>query len=169
MGASVIIKGTSNGTTTNESGSFSISASKGDVLVVTNVDYTDQEVTVGDNNKLMYRLVLKAGNMDEVVVVGYGTQRKRDVTGAITKVNSDVLLRTASHSILDQLKGNAAGVTITSTGSVPGAGSQIRIRGNRTMVGNTTNGNLPSGGAAAGQQALGSRNSRPGRCTLTGS
>ncbi|MEQ1675995.1 MAG: SusC/RagA family TonB-linked outer membrane protein, partial [Chitinophagaceae bacterium] len=153
-GASVVIKGKNTGTTSNENGIFSLSASKGDVLVISNVDYTDQEVTVGDNTTVNVQLSLKSGNLDEVMVIGYGTQRRRDVTGAITKINSDVLLRTASHSIIDQLKGNAAGVTITSTGSVPGAGSQIRIRGNRTMVANTTNQNLPSGGAAAGQQAL---------------
>lgn len=151
-GASVILKGTSTGTSTNESGSFSIVASKGNVLLITNVNYTDQEVTVGDNTNITIRLALTSGNLDEVVVVGYGTQKKRDVTGAITKVNADVLLRTASHSVIDQLKGNAAGVTIISTGAVPGASSQIRIRGNRTMVANTTNSALPSSGAAAGQQ-----------------
>ena len=90
VGASVVLKGTSTGTTTNESGNFSISATKGDVLVITNVDYTEQEMTVGDNTTINVRLALKSSNLDEVVVVGYGTQRKRDVTGAITKVNSDI-------------------------------------------------------------------------------
>ncbi len=153
-GVSVVLKGTTNGTTTNESGTFTITAKKGDVLVVTSVNYADMEVIVGDNAAMSVQMGLKGGNMDEVVVVGYGTQRKRDITGAITKVSGEALLQTASHNVLDQLKGRAAGVNITSTSAVPGGGSQIRIRGNRTMVANTANSNLPGSGAAAAQQAL---------------
>lgn len=154
VGASVQVKGTTTGTSTNNSGNFSISASKGDVLVISNVDYIDREIAVGDNNNYDVRMDLKSGSLEEVVVVGYGTQRKRDVTGAITKVNSEQLLRTASHSVIDQLKGRAAGVNITTTSAVPGGGSQIRIRGNRTMVTNTVNSQLPGSGAAAQQQQL---------------
>ncbi|HEV7783237.1 MAG TPA: TonB-dependent receptor [Chitinophagaceae bacterium] len=150
--ASVVVKGTTTGTVTNDNGDYSIVAAKGAVLVISNVSYTDLEITVGDDATINARLVLSSGSLDEVVVVGYGTQKKRDITGAITKVNSDVLMRTASHNVLDQLKGRAAGVNITSTSSVPGGGSQIRIRGNRTMVANTTNQNLPSSNPGGQQQ-----------------
>lgn len=152
-GASVVVKGTNTGTTTDSNGDFSIVAERGAVLVISSVNYTGQEITIGTGNSVSVKLESAAGDLGEVVVVGYGTQRKRDVTGAITKITSDKLLQTASHNVIDQLKGQAAGVNITSTGAVPGAGSQIRIRGNRTMVANTPNSSLPGSGAAAAQQA----------------
>ncbi len=153
VGASVVVKGTTTGTTTNQTGDFTIMAARNAVLVISDVNYIEQEITLGDNTSLTVLLVLKSGNLDEVVVVGYGTQRRRDITGAITKVNADKLMNIASANAIDQLKGQAAGVTITSTSAVPGGGSQIRIRGNRTMVANTPNSQLPSGTGAGPQQA----------------
>src|SRR5687768_15098252 len=91
VGASVVVKGTTTGTTTNQTGDFTIIAARGAVLVISDVNFVEQEITLGDNTSLTVRMVLKSGNLDEVVVVGYGTQRRRDVTGAITKVNADKL------------------------------------------------------------------------------
>lgn len=141
-GASVVVKGTTTGTTTNNAGNFSIVAPSGAVLVISSVNYTEQEVTIGASSSVNIKLTSAAGDLSEVIVVGYGTQKKRDVTGAITKVSSETLLQTASHNVLDQLKGHAAGVNITSTSAVPGGGSQIRIRGNRTMLQNTAPNNV---------------------------
>ncbi len=152
--ASVIVKGSSVGVTADDNGDFSIDAPSDGTLVVSAVNFSTQELKVNNNTALNVKLGAAEKTETEVIVVGYGTQRKRDVTGAIVKINSDVLLQTASHSAIDQLKGHAAGVTITSTSSVPGAASQIRIRGNRTMVANTQNDRLPGGTAAAGQQAV---------------
>ena len=152
--ASVTVKGSSSGVTADDNGDFSIDAPPDGTLVISAINFSAQEVKINSNAALNVRLSSLARTEAEVIVVGYGTQRKRDVTGAIVKINSDVLLQTASHNALDQLKGHAAGVTVTSTSSVPGAGSQIRIRGNRTMVANTQNDRLPSGTAAAGQQAV---------------
>lgn len=136
-GASVVIKGTGTGTATNNTGNFTISVNKDAILVITAINYAEKEVVVGNSNSITVSLSAEDKNLEEVVVVGYGTQRKRDITGAIAKVSSETLLQTASYNVLDQLKGHAAGVNITTTSAVPGGGSQIRIRGNRTMLANT--------------------------------
>jgi TonB-linked SusC/RagA family outer membrane protein len=152
--ASVTVKGTSTGVTADDSGNFEITAPANGTLVISAINFLTQEMNVNNQLSLSVTLVSSQTTEAEVIVVGYGTQRKRDVTGAITKINSEKLLQTASHNVIDQLKGQAAGVNITSTSAVPGGGSQIRIRGNRTMVANTANSALPSGTAAAPQQAL---------------
>lgn len=151
-GVSVVVKGTSNGATTDNNGNFQISAPSNGILVITSVGYIAKEVKINSQSTINISLIDESKDLENVVVVGYGTQRKRDVTGAITRVGSEALQRTASHNVLDQLKGNAAGVVITSTSAVPGGGSQIRIRGNRTMIANTSNGNL-SGTTASSTQA----------------
>ncbi len=152
--ASVTVKGSSSGVTADDKGDFSIDAPSDGTLVVSAINFLQQEVKINNSALLNVTLSSLEKTESEVIVVGYGTQRKRDVTGAITKINSETLLLTASHNVLDQLKGQAAGVNITSTSSVPGGGSQIRIRGNRTMVANTPNNQLPGGTAAGPQQAL---------------
>ena len=151
VGASIMVKGTSIGTTTNASGNYEITVPANGTLVISSVGFPTKEIPVSNQATINVSMTTATADMEQVVVVGYGTQRRRDVTGAITKINSETLLQTASHSVVDQLKGQAAGVTITSTNSVPGGSSQIRIRGNRTMVANTPNGSL-SGSSAAGQQ-----------------
>src|SRR6185436_10108587 len=83
VGASVIVKGTTTGTITDNSGNFSIVAAKGSVLVISSINYTDQEITVGDNANINVRLTRSSGSLGEVIVVGYGTQRKEAVTGSV--------------------------------------------------------------------------------------
>ncbi len=140
--ASVTVKGSPGGVTADDNGEFTISAPANGVLVISAVNFGTHEVDVKNNTELNIKLNALQKTETEVIVVGYGTQRKRDITGAITKVNADVLLQTASPNLIDQLKGHAAGVSVTSTSSVPGGGSQIRIRGNRTMVANTAPNNV---------------------------
>ncbi len=135
--ASVTVKGSPGGVTADDNGEFTISAPSNGVLVISAVNFGTHEVDVKNKTELNIKLNALQKTETEVIVVGYGTQRKRDITGAITKVNADVLLQTASPNLIDQLKGHAAGVSVTSTSAVPGGGSQIRIRGNRTMVANT--------------------------------
>lgn len=149
---SVMVKGTNTGVSGNENGEFEIDAPSNGTLVITAVNYQQLEVPVNNRTSITISLTGLERSLEEVVVIGYGTQRKRDITGAITKVNSETLMQTASHNVIDQLKGHAAGVNITTTSSVPGGASQIRIRGNRTMVANTPNSNL-NGSSAAAQQA----------------
>jgi TonB-linked SusC/RagA family outer membrane protein len=150
--ATVLLKGSTSGTSTDDNGAFQISVPANGTIVISTVDFVTQEIKPGNRTNLNVVLVSVNKDLTEVVVVGYGTQRKRDVTGAITKVNSDVLLQTASYNVLDQLKGHAAGVNITTTSAVPGGGSQIRIRGNRTMLQNTAPANV-SGGTFATEAA----------------
>ena len=151
--ASVTVKGSSSGITADDNGEYTIDAPADGTLIISAVNFATREVKINNNPLQNVTLGSVEKTESEVIVVGYGTQRRRDVTGAITKVNSETLLQTASHNAIDQLKGNAAGVSVISTSAVPGGGSQIRIRGSRTMVANTSNNNLPSSGAAAGVQA----------------
>jgi TonB-linked SusC/RagA family outer membrane protein len=139
-GVNVLIKGTTQGTATDSDGNYSLTIPDGTtdpILVFSFIGYTTQEQSVGGRAIVDVKLVADTKELSEVVVVGYGTQNKRDITGAILKVNQDVLLQTASPNAIDQLKGHAAGVDITTSSSVPGGESTIRIRGNRTMVAST--------------------------------
>ncbi|MBL7752663.1 MAG: SusC/RagA family TonB-linked outer membrane protein, partial [Chitinophagaceae bacterium] len=132
-GASVSVKGTSTGTTTDNTGNFSINPNPGTVLVITDVGYLTQEVTV-TGAELSVQLAVDARSMGEVIVVGYGSQRRRDVTGAVISVNEATLKEVPAPNVLNQLKGRAAGVSIVSNGATPGSQAQIRIRGNRTLT-----------------------------------
>ncbi len=139
-GVNVIIKGTTTGTATDADGAFSMSIPDGTadpVLVFSFIGYTSQEQQVSGRSSIDVKMIADTKELNEIVVVGYGTQLKRDITGAIVKVQSDVLQQTASYNVIDQLKGHAAGVDIISASAVPGGESQIRIRGSRTMVANT--------------------------------
>ncbi len=156
-GINIIVKGTTTGTATDADGAFSMSIPDGTsdpVLVFSFIGYTSQEQQVNGRTSIDVKLVADTKELNEIVVVGYGTQLKRDVTGAIVKVPTDVLLQTASYNVIDQLKGHAAGVDIVSASAVPGGGSQIRIRGNRTMVQNSAvSGSSASTDAATADQA----------------
>ena len=133
QGASVVLKGTNSGTTTDADGNFSISAANGAVIVISSVGYVTQELTVSGTD-LKVQLVSDSKSMGEVIVVGYGSQRKRDVTGAVTTVTGSTLREVPSPNLLNQLKGRAAGVSIISNGATPGSQGQIRIRGNRSLT-----------------------------------
>src|SRR6185503_2539651 len=99
-------------TTTNANGDYSIMASSGDVLLLSSVGYTDLEERVGSGNSLNISMAYSATNMNEVVVVGYGTQRKKDVTGAVVSLKTDRLPQTANTSINNLLQGRAAGLNL---------------------------------------------------------
>ncbi len=132
-GASILIKGTNQGATTDINGGFSLSANPTDILVINYLGYVTQEITVG--NTIDFRIVLKENSqfLDEIVVVGYGVQKKSVVTAAISKVTSEDLNSTKPSRIEDALKGKVSGVQITQSSGQPGASSQIRIRGIGTV------------------------------------
>lgn len=139
-GVNIVIKGTTLGTTTDANGDYSLdvpSENNQSLVIFSFIGFATQEISIQGRSIIDVKMIPDAKELSEIVVVGYGTQRKRDVTGAILKVNQDVLLQTASYNVIDQLKGHAAGVDIVSASAVPGGGSQIRIRGNRAMVTNT--------------------------------
>ncbi len=133
-GASVLVKGTTKGTTANSEGVYSINASPNETLVFSSIGYKTREVLVGNSSTINIILEEDQSTLNEVVVVGYGTQRKRDVTGAVVSVTEATLKEVPAPNLLNQLKGRAAGVSIVSNGSTPGSQASIRIRGNRSIT-----------------------------------
>lgn len=132
--ASITVKETNIGTTTNEEGRFTLSVPVGsNVLVVSSIGFTTQEVNIGSQNNLQIILKLSTGNLNEVVVVGYGTSTKRDLTGSITTINADDFVQGVVTSPEQLIAGKAAGVQITSNSGAPGSGSTIRIRGGSSL------------------------------------
>ncbi|RYZ53425.1 MAG: hypothetical protein EOP49_07320, partial [Sphingobacteriales bacterium] len=134
--ASVTVKGSSVGSTTDDNGNFTISAPGTGTLVFSSVGFTPVEVAI--NARTTINTTLKAGNndLDQVVVIGYGTQRKADVTGSTVSVKGETLNEIKAPNIFNQLQGRAAGVDIVNNSSQIGAGGEIRIRGNRSITGN---------------------------------
>ncbi|MGN6397755.1 MAG: SusC/RagA family TonB-linked outer membrane protein [Mucilaginibacter sp.] len=137
-GVTITLKGTTQGTNTDVNGAFSLSVpSTGATLVVTFLGYTSQEVAAGDS-PLNIKLVASATNLNEVVVVGvgYGTQRKRDVTGAVESIGSKDFNQGAIVNPLDQIQGKVAGLTITQQGGDPNEeNARIAIRGQTSISG----------------------------------
>lgn len=134
-GASIQVKGTTVGTSTDDNGNFTIAAEKGAVLLVSNVGFSDAEFAVGEEASLTIRLNALVKDMSEVVIVGYGSQRKRDVTGATVSVSEQALREVPVPNLQQALLGRAAGLEIQTVGNQPGAGAQIRIRGIRSISG----------------------------------
>ena len=132
--ASVLVRGTSNGTTTNENGEFTISAPANAVLVISAVDHATQEVKVNSKTTINITLQTLEKSLGEVIVVGYGTQRAKDVTGSVARVRGETLREVPAPNLIAQLKGRTAGVDIVSNSATPGGGGQIRIRGNRSFA-----------------------------------
>jgi TonB-dependent starch-binding outer membrane protein SusC len=133
-GASVIIKGLSTGASTNTNGDFEINAVPKSVLIVTSVGYLPHEVAVKGNTFLNIALTQSETGLNEVVVIGYGTQRKEAVTGSVASISGKTLLQVPSDNVTQALQGRLAGVEVSQTNSQPGATMQIRIRGQRSLT-----------------------------------
>ena len=128
-GANVLVKGTTNGTITDMNGNAVIENVPSDaVIVVSFIGYTTQEIPVGNRSKLSVKITEDTQKLDEVVVVGYGTQAKKDITGSVAVVSSEALSETPVATFAEALQGKASGVYISSSGA-PGAETTIRIRG----------------------------------------
>ncbi len=132
-GASVTVKGTSRGTSTNSSGRFTISAGPTATLVISSVGYTNQEVAVGGRTDITVSLAAATTQLEQVVVVGYGTQRKRDLTGSIASVKGEEIAKQPVLTATQAIQGRVAGVQIISSGQ-PNALPVVRIRGTGTML-----------------------------------
>lgn len=131
IGASVIQKGTSQGGLTDIDGRFTVSVSPGATLVISYIGYETQEVTAHEGMHIVLRTSQEM--LDEVVVIGYGVQKKSVVTASIAKVGEEDLLGKMPLRMDNALKGLAAGVNVTSSSGQPGAAPKIRIRGNGTI------------------------------------
>ena len=131
IGATVMEKGTTNGTVTDFDGNFSLNVQPGATLVISYVGYESQEVKAGDNLKVKMK---EDGHVvNEVVVIGYGTQRREAVTGSVANIGGEKLNQVAASNAAEALQGRVAGVLMTQTSSKPGAEMQIRIRGQRSL------------------------------------
>lgn len=133
-GVSVIIKGTTQGTLTNIDGNYSLSVPKdAAMLVFTFVGMKKQEIAITSSNTIDVQLESEAIDVEGVVVVGYGTMRKSDVTGSVGKVNSADLKKVSTIDAAQALQGRVAGVNVMSNSGSPGAGVKIRVRGIGTI------------------------------------
>lgn len=135
-GVGVKIKGSSSGTTTDTEGNFAITSKAGDVLVFSFIGFKEKQVTVGSSNNITVRLETDVAALDEVVVIGYGVQRKKLTTGANLQVKGEDLQNRNQVNPLQALQGQAPGVSISSTSGQPGASMKVVIRGLGT-VGNS--------------------------------
>src|SRR5690606_34312195 len=134
-GVSVKVKGTAKGTSTDANGAFTIEAKIGDVLTVSYIGYSSSEITVVGKADLTISLNSSEDALEEVVVTGYSTQRKKDLTGSVAVVNTDQLKTTPSASAVESLQGRATGVQVVTDGA-PGATPAIKIRGYSTINNN---------------------------------
>ncbi len=134
-GASVLVEGTTVGTQTDFDGNYAIEAAGDATLVFSYVGFETQEIAINGRAGIDVSMAEDASQLDEVVVVGYGTQRKQDLTGAISVVDVDELVQQPSAQITSQLQGRVSGVTITGGGQ-PGQAPQIKIRGASTFGNN---------------------------------
>lgn len=136
-GVNVIEKGTTNGTATDAEGKYSLDVpDEGAVLVFSFIGFTTMEVPVNGRTVIDVTLAQDMQRLQEVVVVGYGTQRKREVTAAISSIKSEDLQKVASNSFTSAIQGKVPGVFISQTSGAPGSASSVRIRGVGTTGGN---------------------------------
>ncbi|GAA3648634.1 SusC/RagA family TonB-linked outer membrane protein [Flavivirga jejuensis] len=129
-GASVLVKGTNNGASTDFDGKYTLHVSNGaTTLVFSYLGFVTQEIAIDGQSTINAALVTDNASLDEVVVIGYGTQRKKDVAGAISTVKTEELVLSSSPSVGDVLRGKVSGLQITQNSAQPGGGLDIQIRG----------------------------------------
>ena len=133
IGVNILVKGTSNGAVSDFEGKFSLEAEPNDVLMFTYIGYKPLEINVDNRTEIEVMLEEDAAQLDEIVVVGYSTQRKSDLTGAIAQVNAEDIDRYLYSDASQALQGRMAGVSVQAQGGAPGAGSVISIRGFGTL------------------------------------
>jgi len=137
IGCSVAVKGTSTGTLTDLNGEFTLNASSKSTLVFTFVGYNGKEIAVGNQNNVTVLLDENSKILEEVVVVGYGTQKKSDITGSVTSVNKDRLSKLPVANVMQALEGATAGVLVTQGSSIPGDSPSTIIRGKNSINAST--------------------------------
>lgn len=136
-GVNIVQKGTTNGTISDANGNYSLSVSGPDaVLVFSFIGYIQEEAAVGNRTEINITLTEDLTKLDEVVVVGYGTMKKSDLTGAVVSVKSETLKNTITSTFDQALQGRAAGVQVMTNSGQPGAATTVRIRGTNSLLGN---------------------------------
>ena len=137
-GANVLVKGTNNGTQTDFDGNFTISAASDATLIVSYIGFTAQEVAINGRSQVDVTLVEDASKLDEVVVIGYGTAKKSDLTGAVAQVSSKSFEDQPLVRVEDALQGRAAGVQVSRAGGGPGQAIKVRVRGVNSINGDNS-------------------------------
>lgn len=135
-GATIVLQGTTTGVTTDLDGNFSITAKDGDVLVVSFIGYLSGNITLSGQSTVDVSLILDMQSLEEVVVIGYGTVKKEDLTGSVAVVGEDDFNISSSGKPQDLIVGKVAGVVVTPGDGAPTSGSQIRIRGGSSLNAN---------------------------------
>ena len=136
-GATVAIEGTKTATSTDFDGNFKLDAKTGNVIVISFMGFKTQRITVGTQKTIAVTLQTEAADLKEVVVIGYGSQKKTLVTNAVTQVSGENLAKTNTTNALQALQGQAAGIQITSTSGQPGEGLNVVIRGVGSTAGSS--------------------------------
>ncbi|KAA6329170.1 TonB-dependent receptor SusC [termite gut metagenome] len=135
IGANVVEKGTVNGVITDLDGKFTLNIPANTLLTISYIGYNSQEVAVGNRVSLQITLLESSLGLDEVVVIGYGTVRRRDLTGSVSQINSDKFDRVSATNALQAVQGRLPGLSITPNSGRPGAGSDILIHGVQSING----------------------------------
>jgi TonB-linked SusC/RagA family outer membrane protein len=138
-GASVVVKGTTTGTTTDVNGNFKLTVSNNTTLTISFIGYDTRDVKVGSGNNIKVTLQSNTGALNEVVVIGYGTAKRKDVTGAVSSISAATIEAKPVVSVDEALQGHAAGVQVTSNDGTPGGNFTVLIRGTGSIAqyGNT--------------------------------
>ncbi|MGN6353383.1 MAG: SusC/RagA family TonB-linked outer membrane protein, partial [Parafilimonas sp.] len=134
----VLIKGTSVYTSTNSEGQFVINAKTGDTLVIARIGYFSKEVTVGNTNTIELKLEENSADLKDVVVIGYGKVKRKDVTGSISSISGEELRKTLPATVDQALQGKVAGVMVQQISGQPGGGVSIQVRGVSSINGNNS-------------------------------
>jgi TonB-linked SusC/RagA family outer membrane protein len=141
--ATVAVKGSKSGVSTDDRGNFEITVPSNATLVVSSIGFVGTSIKVGARNSIEIVLVASSNSLDQVIVVGYGSQKKSDVTGSVARVTAATLAEVPSSNFINELQGRTAGVDIVNNSATPGGGGQIRIRGNRSMATSTAPAGAP--------------------------
>ena len=137
-GVNVIIKGTSRGASTDFDGNYSLEVTDGETIVISYLGYTSQEIVFNGQSIIDVALEEDAAQLDEVLLIGYGSTTKQDATGAVDKVGAKDFNRGAIVAPQQLIAGKAAGVSVTSGGGAAGGGAEIRIRGGASLSANNS-------------------------------
>jgi TonB-linked SusC/RagA family outer membrane protein len=132
--ATVTVKGSRQGVTSDDNGNFEIAVPSNGSLVISSVGYVSTTIKVAGRRSIQVALATSSNSLDQVIVVGYGSQKKSDVTGSVARVTAGTLAEVPEPNFINELQGRTAGVDIVTNSSTPGGGGQIRIRGNRSMA-----------------------------------
>ena len=135
IGANVVVKGSTTGTITDMDGNFTLEVPDQATLLVSYIGYTPKEVAVKNQNNLSIMMIEDSKTIDEVVVIGYGSVKKSNLTGAVSSVKTTEIQQTPMTSIDQGLVGRASGVQVTQTSGMPGAVASIRVRGSSSLQG----------------------------------